>query len=110
MSCKMEFNADDGITLKNLKLKYLSTKKDKYDNEFAYYSILNDNVKNIAMKINSSDKTPYFMGEKNFILKVKSRYITDEQKISGNFTAKMKYYNYNEITGYYINELINEGV
>ena len=31
-------------------LEYMSTKTDKYENEYSYYSILNDNIKNIATK------------------------------------------------------------
>ena len=31
---------DDGkVVIKNLKLEYISTKKDKYDNEYAYFKI-----------------------------------------------------------------------
>ena len=48
---------------------------------------------------------PYVLGEKNHILKVESRYLTDEQKISGTATVKMKFYTYNEFNGYQINEL-----
>ena len=100
----MEF-ADGGITLKKLNLKYLSTKTDKYNNEYVYHSILNDNIKCIATKINSSDKLPYFQGENNFILKVKSRYVKDEVRMNGFFTVKMNFYSYNEFNGYYVEGL-----
>ena len=102
MSCKMEFT-NDGIVLKNLNLKYLSTKTDKYENEYAYYSILNDNIKNIATKLSDTKRLPYFLGSDNFALKIKSRYLTEEQKISGTAIVYMKEYAYNEYTGYYVN-------
>ena len=66
MSCKMEFTKD-GIVLKNLNLKYLNTKTDKYENEYSYYSILNDNIKNIATKLSDSKRLPYFLGSDNFV-------------------------------------------
>ena len=104
MSCNVEFT-DDGLTFKNLNLKYINTKTDKYDNEVVYYSILNENIKSVISKLITSNKLPYFLGEKNHILKVKSKYLTEEQKISGTATVKMKFYTYNEFNGYYVNEL-----
>ena len=102
MSCKMEFT-NDGIVLKNLNLKYLNTKIDKYENEYSYYTILNDNIKNIATKLSDSKRLPYFLGSDNFVLKIKSRYLTDAQKVSGTAIVNMKEYDYNEYTGYYVN-------
>ena len=104
MSCKMEFSKD-GIVLKNLNLKYLNTKTDKYENEYAFYAILNDNIKCIATKLSDSKRLPYFLGSDNFVLKIKTRYLTDVQKVSGKFTVNMKEYEYNEYTGYYVNEV-----
>ena len=104
MSCKMEFTKD-GIVLKNLNVKYLSTKTDKYDNEYAFYAILNDNIKNIATKLSDSKRLPYFLGSDNFVLKIKTRYLTEEQKSSGTAIVNMKEYEYNEYTGYYVNEI-----
>ena len=104
MSCKMEFTKD-GIVLKNLNLKYLNTKTDKYENEYSYYAILNDNIKNIATKLSDGKRLPYFLGSDNFVLKIKTRYLTEEQKSSGKFTVNMKEYEYNEYTGYYVNSV-----
>ena len=105
MSCKMEFTKD-GIVLKNLQVKYLNTKTDKYENEYAYYAILNDNIKCIATKIGDSKKLPYFLGSDNFVLKIKARYLTEEQKKSGTAIVNMKHYEYNEYSGYYVNEIM----
>ena len=104
MSCKMEFTKD-GIVLKNLNLKYLSTKTDKYDNEYAFYAILNDNIKCIATKLSDSKRLPYFLGSDNFVLKIKTRYLTEEQKVSGKATVNMKEYEYNEYSGYFVNSI-----
>ena len=105
MSCKMEFT-NEGIVLKNLNLKYINTKTDKYDNEYAFYAILNDNIKNIATKLSDSKRLPYFLGSDNFVLKIKTRYLTEEQKVSGKATVNMKEYVYNEYSGYYVNEIM----
>ena len=102
MSCKMEFTKD-GIVLKNLNVKYLNTKTDKYENEYAYYAILNDNIKCIATKLGDAKKLPYFLGSDNFILKIKTRYLTEEQKICGTATVNMKHYEYNEYSVYFVN-------
>ena len=103
MSCKMEFT-NEGVVLKNLNLKYINTKTDKYDNEYSYYAILNDNVKNIATKLSDTKRLPYFQGSDNFVLKVKTRYLTEEQKSSGTAIVNMKEYEYNEYSGYYVNK------
>ena len=100
----MEFTSD-GIVLKNLNLKYMNTKTDKYDNEYAFYAILNDNIKNIATKLSDSKRLPYFLGSDNFALKVKTRYLTDDKKICGTATVNMKEYEYNEYSGYYVNSV-----
>ena len=105
MSCDMSFTSD-GIVLKNLKLKYLNTKTDKYDNEYAYYAILNDNIKCIATKLGDSKRLPYFLGSDNFVLKIKTKYLTEEQKSSGTSIVNMKEYEYNEYSGYYVNEIM----
>ena len=102
MSCKMEFT-NDGIVLKNLNVKYLNTKTDKYENQYAYYAILNDNIKSVATKLSDSKRLPYFLGSDNFVLKIKTRYLTEQQKKSGTAIVNMKEYDYNEYSGYFVN-------
>ena len=103
MSCNLELTAD-GLTFKNLNLKYISTKTDGYGSEFSCYAILNDNFKDVIKVVSSDMKTPYFLGKDNdYILKVKTRYLTEEKKISGTATIKMKSYTYEEFTGYFVN-------
>ena len=105
MSCNLELTAD-GLTFKNVNLKYISTKTDGYGSEFSCYAILNDNFKDVIKVVSSDMKTPYFLGKDNdYILKVKTRYLTEEQKSSGKFTVNMKEYEYNDYTGYYVNEV-----
>ena len=42
---------DDGkVIIKNLKLEYISTKKDKYDNEYVYFKIKETNIEKEAMR------------------------------------------------------------
>ena len=104
MSCDMSFTSG-GLVLKNLNVKYLNTKTDKYDNEYAYYAILNDNIKCIATKLSDSERLPYFLGSDNFVLKIKTRYLTEEQKKSGTAIVNMKHYEYNGHSGYFVNEI-----
>ena len=103
MSCNLELTAD-GLTFKNVNLKYISTKTDNYGSEFSCYAILNENFKDIIKLVSSEMKTPYFLGkEDNYLLKIKTRYLTEEQKISGTATIKMKVYSYEQFNGYFVN-------
>ena len=62
--------------LNNIKFKYLSTKVDKYNNEFAYYSIQNkafDNIINVIKEIRkyviqSRYKNTYIFVQINLLL------------------------------------------
>ena len=97
----------EGIQFTKINLKYLKTSTDNYGNENSYYAVLNDNIKEIIKDVSTEMKVPYFLGkEQNYILKNKSKYLTDAQKISGTATIKMKAYNYEKVNGYYINEII----
>ena len=57
--------------LTNIKLKYLSTKVDTYNNEFVYYSIKNKDFDNVVYEIKEDVKCLWFKGDiGNFILKL----------------------------------------
>ena len=96
--------------LNNIKLKYLSTKVDKYNNEFIYYSIQNKDFDNIINEIKEDVKCPWFKGDTgDFILKVKSSYF-EEKEINGEATINLKQYVYEDINGYYVNKIeLNTG-
>ncbi len=97
--------------LNNIKLKYLSTKVDKYNNEFVYYSIKNKDFDNIINEIKEDVKCPWFSGDiGNFILKVKSSYLEEEKEINGEATINLKHYEYEDKNGYYVNKIeLNTG-
>ena len=101
MTCKIE--NDVGITLDKINLKYISTKIDNYKNEIVYYAILNENFKDITKDIPFEMKTPYFEGKDNFMLKIKRKYLSEWQKMSGTATIKMKEYNFEDFKGYFVN-------
>ena len=58
-SCNLELTAD-GLTFKNVNLKYISTMTDGYGSEFSCYATLNDNFKDVIKVVSSDMKTPYF--------------------------------------------------
>lgn len=91
--------------LYNVNLKYLSTKVDKYKNEFVYYAIKNKNFDDIIKDMNDDVKCPWFKGKDNHVLKVKSRYLTEQQKINGEAEINLKEYEYENIKGYYIDKI-----
>ena len=105
MSCKLKLTTG-GLTLKNINLKYLSTKTDNYGSEYCYYEILNDNFKDEIKSIEKEMKVPYFLGKENkYILRIKSRYVKDNDKVGGTALINMKEFEYNEFCGYYINSI-----
>ena len=91
--------------LYNVNLKYLSTKVDKYKNEFVYYTIKNKNFDEIINEVEEDMKCPWFKGKDNHVLKVKSRYVNEEQRISGEAEINLKEYEYENIKGYYIDKI-----
>ena len=104
MNCNLKLTTE-GIIFDNVNLKYVATKTDKYDNEIVYYAILNDNFEDMIKEVSTEMKTPYFSGKDNYILKIKSKYLKESQKISGHATVKMKAYSFEEFNGYFVNEL-----
>jgi len=104
MNCNLELTTE-GLNFYNVNLKYITTKTDKYDNEIVYYAILNDNFEDMIKEVSTEMKTPYFEGKDNYVLKIKSKYLTEAQKICGTATVKMKSYSFEEFNGYFINDL-----
>ena len=72
---------EDIIILKNIKLTFISTKEDKYENEVSYFK-LGKNMENKFSQINKVGmKNPYFeISEGKYLLKVKNKYIKIELK------------------------------
>ena len=108
---------DDGkVIIKNLKLEYISTKKDKYDNEYVYFKIKETNIekKFTALCIDNESKfiLPYFKTTKGkqetYLLKVKKKYVklNDLNKeMIYIVDAEFTYFEMNDMEGYYVSKL-----
>ena len=99
---------DDEITvIKNVRVVYITTKNDRYNNEQAYFKIKD---KNIEQKFSSIMKDgfnlPWFKSDKGqYVLKVKSKYVklNDPKKdIPIIVDLDFKYYNMNDLQGFYV--------
>ena len=97
--------SDEVATLDKINLKYITTKIDKYNNKFAYYSIQNEDFDDVVSEIADDIKCPWFKGKDNYVLKVKSKYLTVEQKINGETMINLKQYEYENKKGYYVNKI-----
>ena len=101
--------ADEKVVIKNVKVKYLSTKQDKYDNETSYFKIKDKNIEQkFATLIKVDYKMPWFKSENGqTILKVKSKYVKlkdgelkKEELVVVDIT--FKYYKFNDVEGFYV--------
>ena len=88
--------------LDNICLKYISTKNDKYGMEFVYYSIKNKEFDDVVKDVKEDMRRPWFKGKEDYILKVKPKYVKEEEKIDGKATINLKNYDYNNIKGYFV--------
>lgn len=96
-----------GITLNKIKLKYLSTKKDSYDNENLFYAIEADDFLDIVATVPKDFRVPWFRGKKGETLKVKSRWLKGNEKATtgGVGDIRMKEYNFEGTKGYYVDSI-----
>lgn len=101
----VSIDENEGITLNKIKLKYLSTKKDGYNNENFFYAIKTEDFHDIVATVPKDFKVPWFPGKKSTILKVKSRWVKDNEKAAtgGVGNISMKEYDYEGTKGYYVN-------
>ena len=93
---------DEYVTFKKINLKYISTKTDKFDNEIAYYEVLNDDFTETMKAAKDDVKKPYFKGDKNYIIKIKTKYLEENQKTSLVVDIDMKFYSFDLYSGYYV--------
>ena len=98
---------NDALVLNKIKLKYLSTKKDSYGNENCFYAIEGDDFGEVVATVPKEFKVPWFMGKKGHTLKVKSRWLKDNEKASmgGIGNISMKEYNFEGTKGYYVDSI-----
>ncbi len=102
---------EDKVIIKGLKLEFLATKVDNYNNEVSYFKIMNKNVNEVFNTVNKENYTlPYFMSsnDNNYILKVKTKYMKlgELNKDMLYFCdAALKYYKMGNVQGYYVSKL-----
>jgi len=101
--------ADEKVVVKNVRVEYLSTKQDKYDNETSYFKIKDKNIdQKFGTIIKEGYNLPWFKSENGqTILKVKSKYVKlkdkelkKEELVVVDIT--FKYYKVNGTEGFYI--------
>lgn len=100
---------DDEITVvKNVKLRYLTTKEDKYENEILYFKL----AKQMENKFSSINKVcyklPYFETiDGKFLLKCKTKYVKIELKKDEpiNCEVHLEHYKMDNFEGDYVSKL-----
>ena len=100
---------DDIITVKNVKVRFLCTKEDKYENEITYFKLAK-NMENKFTALNKVGfKVPYFeTNDGKFLLKVKHKNVKiNELKKDEpiNCEVHFKYYKMSDFDGYYVSKL-----
>ena len=101
---------EENVTLKNIKLEYLTTKTDKYENEISYFKIKDKNIDQKFVSINKEGyKLPYFKTDKgSYILKAKTKYLKlKELKKDETVTSDITFnpYEMDNNKGYYVKQL-----
>ena len=123
---------DDEITvIKNVKVRYLTTKMDKYDNEIIWFKIDKTSIDKLVVLNKVGFKLPYFeTDDGKTLLKVKSKNVSiddikpcdipyfdnDDKKTFKKVKSKtdniiiacdicFKYYKINDIEGFYVYKL-----
>ncbi len=102
---------EDKVIIKGLKLEFLATKIDNYNNEISYFKIMNKHVNEVFNMVNKEGFTlPYFKSsdDKNYILKVKTKYVKLGELNKDMMylcNADLKYYKMGNVAGYYVSKL-----
>ena len=101
---------EEKIGIKSVRVEYISTKTDKYDNEIIYFKLRDKNVDlKFVSLIKPSYILPWFKSDKgHYILKVKTKYCKMKE-LKKEETALVdvifKYYKMNDIQGYYVSSI-----
>ena len=102
---------EDKIVIKNVRVEYITTKTDNYDNEICYFKLKDKNIESKFASIIKPDfRLPWFKSDKGYyLLKVKTKYNKLEQMHKEETVlvdAVFKYYKYNDMEGYYVSQLV----
>ena len=101
---------DEKVVIKNVRVEYITTKTDKFNNEICYFKLKDKNIDNkFAVLINEGYNKPWFKTDKgHYILKVKTKY-TKLKELKKEETVltdiAFKYYKLGEAEGFYVSLL-----
>jgi hypothetical protein len=102
---------DEKVLIKSLKVEYISTKIDAYDNELCYFKFRDKTIDTkLAVLIKEGFKYPWFKTDKGqTILKIKKKYMklkeTNKEEIVI-VDLSFKYYKMKDNEGYYVCGLV----
>ena len=102
---------DEKVLIKGVKVEYITTKIDAYDNELCYFKFRDKNIDTkLAVLIKEGFKYPWFRSDKGqTILKIKKKYMklkeTNKEEIVI-VDLSFKYYKMNNNEGYYVCGLV----
>ena len=98
---------DERVLIKSVRVEYIITKPDAYDNELSYFKIIDKKIdqKFVAL-IKDNFKNPWFKTDKGqTILKVKQKYMKLKEAKKEEVIVvdiSFKYYKMNDVEGYYV--------
>ncbi len=103
--------SEDKIIIKNVKVEYMATKTDTYDNELCYFKLIDKNTdQKFESVIKENFKNPWFLSDNGTkILKVKNIYIKLKELHKDDVTLvniSFKFYKMGDVEGVYVNSLI----
>ncbi len=101
---------EDKVGIKNIKLEFIVSKIDKYENEITYFKIVDKNMDNKFSSINKDKfNLPYFKtNDGKYLLKVKTKYVKiDDLNKDMTYICDLtfKYYKMGDVEGYYVSKL-----
>ena len=106
----MLYMEEENILFKNIRVEFLSTKTDHYNNEISYFKIKDRNIdQKFKLIMKDNFKLPWFKTDKNQnILKVKRKYVKLKDLVKDKETVvdiNFKYYEINDTEGYYVGSI-----
>ena len=101
---------DDKVVIKNVKVEYITTKTDAFENEICYFKLKEKNIESKFVAIMKDGfRLPWFKSDKGYYLpKVKTKYnkmkaLHKEETVL--VEVVFKYYKMNDSEGFYVSNL-----
>ena len=101
---------DDKVAIKNVKVEYITTKTDAFDNEMCYFKLKDKNIDSkFAAIMKDGFRLPWFKSDKGYhLLKVKTKYsklkvLHEDETVLVEIC--FKYYKMNDSEGFYVSNL-----